>query len=166
MSETMKSHEDPDDVIVPVRRRARAEADMDMTPMVDVTFLLLIFFMITAAFALQKSFQYPRHQSDKPSSQSVTLEDIEQDPNYVVVRLDEFNTYHVTSSAWDDELEAPSRQDLIVALRKARSDNPTSPANKMLLICTGEAMHEKVVQGIDAGNTVGMEDVKILSSDE
>lgn len=166
----MQDEPSPDDndasAFSALKRRQRTDADMDMTPMVDVTFLLLIFFMITAAFALQKSFQYPRHQSDKPGSESISLEDIEEDPNYVVVRLDEFSTYHITSAAWDDELEAPSRQDLIVALRRARSGNPSAPANRMLLICHGDAIHEKVVQGIDAGNTVGMEDVKIVSSEE
>ena len=33
------------------------ESEMDITPMVDVTFLLLIFFMITASFAMQKSLE-------------------------------------------------------------------------------------------------------------
>ena len=37
----------------------REEEEMDMTPMVDVTFLLLIFFMVTAAFSLQKSIKMP-----------------------------------------------------------------------------------------------------------
>ena len=37
----------------------KSDSEMDMTPMVDVTFLLLIFFMVTAAFAMQKSFQVP-----------------------------------------------------------------------------------------------------------
>ena len=35
-------------------QRQRAEPESDMTPMVDVTFLLLIFFLVTAAFALQE----------------------------------------------------------------------------------------------------------------
>ena len=39
--------------------RSAAEAELDMTPMCDVTFLLLIFFMVTAAFAMQKSFEVP-----------------------------------------------------------------------------------------------------------
>ena len=33
------------------------EDELDMTPMVDVTFLLLIFFMVTASFTLQKSLE-------------------------------------------------------------------------------------------------------------
>ncbi|MFM7973431.1 MAG: ExbD/TolR family protein, partial [Pirellula sp.] len=44
--------------------------DMDMTPMVDVTFLLLIFFMITANFTMQKSIQVPAEKSDEASSQA------------------------------------------------------------------------------------------------
>ncbi len=156
-----------DDPLLAARNRMRVDSEMDMTPMVDVTFLLLIFFMITAAFALQKSFQIPTPKSDQASNRSATLEDLENDPEYVIVRLDEFNTYHVSAKAWDDEIEAPSRQDLLVALRRARAGNSDGTvANKLLLICNGEAMYEKVVQGIDAGNDVGMEDVKILTSND
>ncbi len=44
---------------VSFERKFQSEDDLDMTPMVDVTFLLLIFFMITAAFSLQKSMEVP-----------------------------------------------------------------------------------------------------------
>ena len=40
-----------------INKRGLDESGLDMTPMVDVTFLLLIFFMITAAFSIQKSMQ-------------------------------------------------------------------------------------------------------------
>ncbi len=58
---------DEEDEPVPAKLKPD-EGELDMTPMVDVTFLLLIFFMITAAFSLQKSIESPRQQSDKPSS--------------------------------------------------------------------------------------------------
>src|SRR5512146_2340419 len=41
------------------RKTGMTDDGLDMTPMVDVTFLLLIFFMVTAAFALQRSIQIP-----------------------------------------------------------------------------------------------------------
>ena len=54
---------------LPIGNKAnREETEMDMTPMVDVTFLLLIFFMVTASFALQKAVELPPQQSEAPSS--------------------------------------------------------------------------------------------------
>ena len=61
--------DDEDDEVLP--RKNRPEEEMDMTPMVDVTFLLLIFFMVTAAFSLQKSIEMPRQQTDAPSTSVV-----------------------------------------------------------------------------------------------
>ena len=59
--------------------------EMDLTPMVDVTFLLLIFFMVTAAFSLQKSIEMPRQQTDAPSTTVVEQE--EEDLDIVLVSL-------------------------------------------------------------------------------
>ncbi|MEM9659397.1 MAG: biopolymer transporter ExbD, partial [Planctomycetota bacterium] len=50
-------------------RARRQDDELDLTPMVDVTFLLLIFFMITAAFAVQKAISVPPI-SDEESAQS------------------------------------------------------------------------------------------------
>ena len=145
----------------------RIDGEMDMTPMVDVTFLLLIFFMVTASFAMQKSFQVPTPKSNQPSTQARRVEDFEDTPEYVVVRLDQFNTFHVHAASWGEDEEAPSLQDLLVKLRKARaSEASRGGATKMLLVCSGEAIHERVVQGIDAGNEVGMEEIKIVTSEQ
>ena len=46
-------------------RRITEFEELDLTPMVDVTFLLLIFFMITAAFNLQKKFDIPPSRSEE-----------------------------------------------------------------------------------------------------
>ncbi len=145
----------------PKRNRSRDD-DMDMTPMVDVTFLLLIFFMITSAFQMQKSFQVPTPRSDQASTNARTLEDYEQDSDYVTVRVDEFSTFYVAAASWNDEEEAPSMQDLLIKLRRARN-NEGARASKMLILANGEATHERVVQAIDAGNEVGLEDVKLVT---
>ena len=145
-------------------RSDRAEAEMDMTPMVDVTFLLLIFFMVTAAFTLQKSFEVPVPKQDQPSTNTKTVEDFEEDPDYVVVRVDEFNTFHVAAPSWDNEEEARSSQDLLIKLRRAQ--NEQSGANSLLVMAHGDAAHEKVVTAMDAGNEVGMEQVKLVTVEE
>lgn len=152
----------------PVQFKAdeEANAEMDMTPMVDVTFLLLIFFMVTAAFKLQKSFEVPTPE-ESSASQAKPLEEIDEDPDYIIVRIDEFNTFHVSAAAWEDEQEAPSEQELLVRLREARKgDGLGGIPTRMMVIANGEARHERVVRALDAGTEVGMEDVKLMTVEE
>ncbi len=145
--------------------RKKPEVEMDMTPMVDVTFLLLIFFMVTASFSLQKSFQIPTPKEDRPSSQVRTLEEFEEDSDFVIVRIDENSTFFVSAAHWEDEREVPSKQDLLVALKDARSSADSIPT-RLLVIAHGESRHEKTVMAMDAGTDVGMNDVKLVTVDD
>jgi biopolymer transport protein ExbD len=148
-------------------KRQGQEADMDMTPMVDVVFQLLIFFMLTASFTMQKSLNVPKPQQDESSTQAQSIDDFQNDPDYVVVRIDAVNTYHVSTAAWPDEVEAPSEQELLVKLRQARQgDAQGNIPSKLLVIANGEALHERVVTAIDSGNDVGMEEVQLLTVEE
>lgn len=144
----------------------RVEVELDMTPMVDVTFLLLIFFMVTAAFSLQKSFEVPAPQEDRPSSQVVTLDDFEDDPDYVVVRVDENSTFYLSAAHWDEEREAPSMQDLFVGLADAKRGDGDRVPTRLLVVAHGNARHEKVVMAMDAGSEVGMSDVKLVTVED
>ena len=147
--------------------RKGQEAEMDMTPMVDVVFQLLIFFMLTASFTMQKSLNVPKPESTAPSSQSKSVDDIQQNPDYVVVRVDAQNTFHVSSAVWEDEIEAPSAQELLVKLREARQgDAQGNVPSKMLVLANGEALHEWVVTAIDAGNDVGMDEVQLVTVED
>lgn len=149
-----------------MKKSVPQEADMDMTPMVDVTFLLLIFFMVTASFTMQKSLSIPKPESDKPSTQAKSVEDFEENPDFIVVRVDSLNTFFVSAAHWDDEVEAPTEQELLVKLRQAREGSGGAVPTKMLVIASGEALHERVVMAIDAGNDVGMEEVQLLSVED
>lgn len=143
--------------------RQAAGDDMDMTPMVDVTFLLLIFFMVTAAFALQKSFQLPPPDANVPSTNYRPTEE----DQVVTVRIDEFNTFHVSAASWDQEQEAPSEQELLRRLREARlGDGHGNVPNTLIVEASGEATHDKVVMALDAGSEIGMEEVKLRTVDE
>ena len=137
---------------------------MDMTPMVDVTFLLLIFFMVTAAFSLQKSLELPKPKKDDPSV-NAQQENPEEDSSYVTVFIDEFNTYRVVTVDWD--VEAPSEQELLRKLREARNgDSSGTIPTKLLVRAHGDSLHEKVVAALDAGTEVGMEQVQLMTVEE
>ena len=103
-------HDDEDEELPP--RKQRDDGELDMTPMVDVTFLLLIFFMVTASFSLQKSIQMPRQQTDAPST---NVDQEVEDLDVVEVQVDEFGSFLVMAPEW--ERETPGKQNLITALR-------------------------------------------------
>jgi biopolymer transport protein ExbD len=147
---------------IPRHRRHDEDEEMDLTPMVDVTFLLLIFFMITAAFALQKSLEVPPMQEDEAAA-APSVEDLEQDS--IVVRVDGSNIFWVGAPAWPEEQRATSKQELIVTLRDARGDGITGPA-KMLVQANGDARHEFVVAALDAGSGAGMQEIRLMSYEE
>jgi len=136
---------------------------MDMTPMVDVTFLLLIFFMITASFALQKSLEFPNpEQNESDAAQSRSITDIDNRDDYIVVRIDGDNVYHVEGR------ETYSRQELLSILRDmkdAETGIPGVPLN-LLIIADNSATHETVVSAIDVGNAAGITRIKYTTVDE
>lgn len=136
------------------------EDELDMTPMVDVTFLLLIFFMVTASFTLQKSIAQPPVPDSLPSTNPV--DEPEDEDQYVEVIIDQFNTYQLTSKN-EEEIEAPSDQEMRVRLRDMVQ---ATNAKKLKITVHGDAHHEKVVTAWDAGLDNNVEDIVIRLSEE
>jgi biopolymer transport protein ExbD len=136
------------------------EDELDMTPMVDVTFLLLIFFMVTASFTLQKSIQQPPASTDEPSLNNPVEEDLEKD--YVEVLIDQNNTYYVTSRD-EEEVEAPSERDMRSRVKDARE---IAGATRLIIRAHLESKHSKVVTAYDAGVSAGLEQIEIKTTDE
>jgi biopolymer transport protein ExbD len=116
--------------------------------------------MVTAAFSLQKSLPVPTPQEAKTSAAPKTLADFEDDPQWIVVKIDSSSTFHVISG--DIDKETPSRTELLVQLRQARA----RAATHMLVVAHGDARHEQVIIAMDAGSSVGLEDVKLLTVEE
>lgn len=125
---------------------SRVDEEMDMTPMVDVTFLLLIFFMVTASFTLQKSMDLPTKTQDEPSPNVV--EDFEDNPEYVSVFVSPYNEYRVRTSEYDWE-DAPNRHELRVRLTDALQAQ--SKPEKLLIMAHADCFHDKVIQAMDIG---------------
>ncbi len=130
-------------------RRAQTEfEDMDLTPMVDVTFLLLIFFMITASFTMQKAIAFPppSPEDEGASVQPKQLEDFKDE--CVIVEIHEDNSISI-----DDE-RIPLDADLAAMLA-------STGKNEMLIDAHENSLHETVVQVVDAGNEVQMQRIRL-----
>jgi biopolymer transport protein ExbD len=145
------------------KKKNRDDTEMDMTPMVDVTFLLLIFFMITASFSIQKVFRTPAQKSNEASINAVP------DPNQdnsdsVIVQIDEFNSYTVLLPS-GEEREIPSKQDLIVLLSEAKGEGDQGPS-KLIIRAHEDSTHSTVVAALDAGRDANFERFELTTIEE
>jgi biopolymer transport protein ExbD len=156
-----------DEADEPIQLRSRPEeAEMDMTPMVDVTFQLLIFFMVTASFTMQKSLPIPATKESQAAA-ARSVQEYEEDPAYMTVRVDQFGTFFVTAAQWDDEVECPSEQELLVKLREGRLGGASGDAaSKMLVLAHGDAVHSRIVLALDAGVSAGFNEVQLASIED
>ncbi|MDB4564560.1 biopolymer transporter ExbD, partial [Mariniblastus sp.] len=126
--EEVEDDDDDDEPDVAFEKKEIPEDELDMTPMVDVTFLLLIFFMVTASFTLQKSLEQPPAKSDQPSTE--VQEDDEILDDYVQVTIDQTNTYYVTTRD-DEEVECPSDSEMRSRVKDAKE---TTSATRMIIL--------------------------------
>lgn len=148
--------EDDEDEGFSIRSAESDFEEMDLTPMVDVTFLLLIFFMITASFSLQKSIQVPPPNPDEDGvSQSLqTLDDFREES--IIVEIDNNNGIYVD----DTKLANPSE---IVQAILDRRDQDGKPKRELVLSAHKAARHETVVAVVDAANEVGMQKIRLAT---
>ena len=135
-------------------RKKRIDDDMDLTPMVDVTFQLLIFFMVTASFALQKSIQVPTPDPDQKGAtqQMQTLDDLQG--TSILVKIDASNAILI-----DDEPLADPSQLTDVLRNKMRKEQKT----ELLVTAHSASLHRGVIAVIDAANEVGMQKIRLAS---
>ncbi|MEX0716589.1 MAG: biopolymer transporter ExbD [Planctomycetaceae bacterium] len=134
-------------------RKVRTEfEEMDLTPMVDVTFLLLIFFMITASFTIQKTIATPDPNPEQQGAQQqLTYDDLEE--LSLSIAIDDKNTVYV-------ENEAVSTGDRLsdVILDKSNAMNKRD----VLLSADDAALHDTVIRVIDACNEARIQKIRLV----
>ena len=136
------------------KKRPVDQEEMDLTPMVDMTFLLLIFFMITASFSVQKSMQVPPPTSDKKgAAQEIqSIDDIAE--SSITVRIDDRNVIFI-----EDE-PLPGTQRLSDALLQKFN----AQRNELLLSADEGALHDTVIAVIDAANEIGVQKIRMVAA--
>ncbi len=150
-------HDEEDDALPP--RKKRDDGELDMTPMVDVTFLLLIFFMVTASFSLQKSIKMPKQNSDLPSMSNVEEPTEELDP--IELEIEENGSFLVLAADW--ERETPGKQNLISALKQAIGAN--KDGMRLDIKVHENAKLQMLVDAMDAGAIAGFEEIQVAEVD-
>ena len=120
--------------------------------MVDVTFLLLIFFMITASFNMTKTIETPAPNPDSKGAQTLqTLEELEQ--TSVRVMIDDQDAIFV-----DDEPVDPADLEDVLG-DKLRTEHK----NEVIIQSSPKSRHESLVNVYDAANGAGMQNIRLAA---
>jgi biopolymer transport protein ExbD len=132
--------------------KAPAEAEMDMTPMIDVTFQLIIFFMITATFVVQKTLDMPESspEQEKDTPSRPTLSELAE--QNIIVRIHEDGGIAVD----DQPVELAQLPD---ALREASRGRDNV---ELILDVDDEVEYEIVVRVIDGAAGAQIEKVHFV----
>lgn len=132
------------------RRPRRPDATIELTPLIDVVFLLLIFFMVTSTAVRETvlSVLLPEAHGESMRSTDKVLEIVVSDTNEV----------------WIDG-EALSVVSYSSIQRHLRETNQSTSDIHVLIRGDGKADHATVVLVLDALGGMGMNNVRILATD-
>jgi biopolymer transport protein ExbD/DNA-directed RNA polymerase subunit RPC12/RpoP len=137
------------------------DVEWDITPMVDVAFLLLIFFMLTASFSIQKVIRTTPPQSDQPSKNSVQVQ-LDDKTEKIRVQIDEFNAYTVVFADGQTS-EASSKQELITILKDFRLQAGGDQLPRIVIQAHVDSFHGATVGCMDAARAAEFTDFQLFA---
>ena len=130
------------------RRQRREELSINLTPLIDVVFLLLIFFMVSTTFnrETQLSIDLPEASG---AAREVDREEIE-------ILIDETGQYRINGQGLVDN----RMRTLQAAIYKLSAGDTTLP---MIITADAQAAHEDVVRAMDAAGQMGFVHLSITT---
>jgi Biopolymer transport protein len=135
-----------------LRPRRRASADINLTPLIDVVFLLLIFFMVSTTFNDDARLRLTLPQAQGEPAQAGELDLLA----LVVDRSGRFAVNGRDVSGTDPEA---LRRALETALADAEATEPT-----VLIRADAETPHQAVMTALDALAQLGLQRVAFAAS--
>ena len=133
-----------------LRPRSPKEPDINLTPLIDVVFLLLIFFMVSTTFNEDARLRLQLPEAD---GEAVSAEDIE----LVEIVIDRFGQPYVDDGkVLGDDIE--SLKQALVGAVGPRRDLP------VLIKADAATPHQAVMRALDAASQLGLTRVAFAAS--
>ena len=114
------------------------ESEPDLTPMLDVVFIMLIFFIVTATFVRETGLDLP---GDNSEPQTVNAE------KSLIVQIAKDDRFYVNKKHID-------RRALVAYLSALNAQNPQAP---MVIMPDGTATTDSLVFALDVGRLLGLD---------
>lgn len=126
----------------------RDDVELNMTPLIDVVFLLLIFFMVSTTFEKQARLKVVLPEASAEATQS------KDDP--VVIGIDSSGRFYIN----DRQLVNSQIDTLKIALTKTLGNNKDVP---LVLRADAKTPHQSVVMAMDAAAQLGLTRLSIAT---
>ena len=130
------------------RRQQREELGVNLTPLIDVVFLLLIFFMVSTTFTRETQLSV-----DLPEA---TGEPQEMAAEQIEIRIDEAGVYRVNGQPLVDT----RMRTLQAAIYKISAGDTTLP---MVITADAQTEHQYMVRAMDAAGQMGFVHLSITT---
>jgi len=124
------------------------EAEINITPMLDIVFIMLIFFIVTTSFVKEQGLEVSRPSSAPPT------EVPKQDKGPIVVRIDASSLISLKGRILERAAVQPN-------LVRERAEKPMSP---LIIAAHPEADTEALVIILDAAKAIGIESVSVSTT--
>ena len=131
------------------RRQRREDVSVNLTPLIDVVFLLLIFFMVSTTFTreTQLSIDLPEAMGQARETKDAEIE----------ILIDESGQYRVNGKGLVDD----RMRTLQAAIYKISAGDTTRP---MVITADAQTSHQAVVRAMDVVGQMGFVHLSITTS--
>jgi len=129
--------------------RPKDEPEVNLTSMIDVVFLLLIFFMVSTSFTKQSQLSIRLPQADNSAI-------IEEAPEFIDLMITEQGTYLVNGR----ELVNNKPETIRNALQKISGGNTDLP---ITISADANARHQYVITAMDVAGKLGFVQINIAT---
>jgi biopolymer transport protein ExbD len=135
---------------VKFKRQRVDDGGVNLTPLIDVVFLLLIFFMVSTTFTKESrlNLELPSAQGETSLQESVVLE----------VVVDASGHYRVNERA----LALHTVEALMKAMADAAQDNSDIP---VIITADAKSPHQSVITAMDAAGRLGFAKLSLTTQD-
>jgi len=132
------------------QRKEEEEVGVNLTPLIDVVFILLLFFMVTTTFNRHSELRIdlPEASSESQPEQQKQLE----------IAIDASGTYFVNGQ----KMVNTKAETLLLALRKAIGNDKEVPVS---IRADAKTPHQSVITAMDAASKLGLTKMSIATTE-
>jgi len=129
------------------KHREADEAEINITPMLDIVFIMLIFFIVTTSFVKERGLEVSRPSNSPPK-------EIKKNKGPIVVKIDSNGNISMKGRMLEDKAVEAN-------LEREKAEKPDSP---LIIAAHPDADTNALVIILDAADAVGVASVSVATT--